>query len=339
MFLITQFLACAAIILYSGKKVARYGDVISEKTGLSGLWIGVVLLAVATSLPELFTGVGSILVIGAPDLTFGNLFGANMYNLFNIAMLDLMYRKEPLLSSVSQGQLLTAVMSLMPLSIAAAGILLGGHAISFQWAGVSYFSMLIFLSYVLSARQIFVYEASHRSIMRELKSEEDVVFKYNDVTLRKAVISYGIFAAVIAGAGIWLAWIGDAIAAFTGIGKSFVGSQLLGLATTLPEITVSIAALRLGAKEMAVANMLGSNLFNIAIIAVNDVMYRKNSIYCDVSKNHICTALFVILMTAVAAAAMIVKPKKKTKLGMSGYAILIVVLFIAGGYINFLINR
>lgn len=76
-----KFIICAALILFAGKRVAKYADIISEKTGLGGLWIGVVLVAVATSLPEIFTGVGSIIFIDAPNLTLGNLFGANTYNL------------------------------------------------------------------------------------------------------------------------------------------------------------------------------------------------------------------------------------------------------------------
>ncbi|KAF0154360.1 MAG: inner membrane protein, partial [Ignavibacteria bacterium] len=86
-----KFAVCTIIIFFSGKRVAKYGDVIAEKTGLGGLWIGVILVAIATSLPEIFTGVGSTLFVNAPDLTIGNLFGANTYNLLNIAALDFLH--------------------------------------------------------------------------------------------------------------------------------------------------------------------------------------------------------------------------------------------------------
>ncbi|MFA5275660.1 MAG: sodium:calcium antiporter, partial [Candidatus Omnitrophota bacterium] len=112
-----KFIVCAVIILISGKRVAKYGDAIAEKTGLGGLWIGVILVSIATSLPELFTGVGSTVFVNAPDLTVGNLFGANTYNLANISILDAMHKGGPLLSSVSTGQLLTAGLSLIPVVI------------------------------------------------------------------------------------------------------------------------------------------------------------------------------------------------------------------------------
>jgi cation:H+ antiporter len=125
MFLIwIKFIICSAIILFAGKRVARYGDIIAEKTGLGGLWIGVVLVAVTTSLPEIFTGVGCVSFVDAPDLTVGNLFGANTYNLLNISLLDFLHRGSPLLSSVSLGQLLTAGLSIIPLLVATLGIFL-----------------------------------------------------------------------------------------------------------------------------------------------------------------------------------------------------------------------
>ena len=92
-----KFIICAGLIFFAGKRVARYADVIAEKTGLSHLWIGVILVSIATSLPELFTGVGSVLFVGEPDLTVGNLVGANSYNLLNIGVLDMLNKGGPLL--------------------------------------------------------------------------------------------------------------------------------------------------------------------------------------------------------------------------------------------------
>ena len=335
-----NFIICAIIILYCGKRVAKYGDAIAEKTGLSGLWIGVILVSVATSLPELFTGISSTVFINAPNLTVGNLFGANTYNLANIAILDFLNKGTPLLSSVSTGQLLTAALSLVPLSIAVLGILLGSKVPELSFANISLFSVLILTAYLISTRIIFNFEKKEQRLCREIhKKKEKVLFKYDDFSLRQASIYYTIFAIMIAGSGIWLAYIGDDLARILGLGQNFIGSLFLGFATTLPEITVSISALRLGAKELAVANMLGSNLFNIAIIFVNDIMYRKSPIFTTLSQQHILTAFIVIIMTIIVGTGLILKPKNKTKLGLSGYAIALILVFILGNYINFLIGN
>ena len=331
-YLFVKFVICAAIILFAGKRVARYGDVIAEKTGLGGLWIGVVLVAVATSLPELFTGIGSTVFVNAPNLTAGNLFGANTYNLVNIATLDFLNKGSPLLSSVSTGQLLTAVLSLVPLSLAALGIFLDSKLPELSIANVSLCSILILASYLVCTRIIFKFEK--RGHPKESHKEE-VLLRYDNISLSRAVIYYSIFAVMIAGSGVWLAYIGDDLSRVLGLGQNFIGNLFLGFATTLPEITVSIAAIRLGAKEMAVANMLGSNLFNITIIFVNDLLYRQAPIFKVLAQQHIFTAFIVILMTLIVMAGLILKPGKKTRFGFSVYAILLIVVFLIGAYINF----
>ncbi|MDP1854189.1 MAG: hypothetical protein Q8L26_08335 [Candidatus Omnitrophota bacterium] len=333
-----KFFVCVTLIFFSGKRLARYADVVAEKTGLSGLWVGIILVSIATSLPELFTGIGSMIFVNAPDLTVGNLLGANTYNLANIAILDCINKGAPLLSLVSSGQLLTAILSLIPLSFTAVGIFLSRQFPQITFVNISAYSILIFISYLVSTRIIFRYEKRHQ-IVNEMHKEEKLILKYETISLRIAYIRYALFAVVIAGAGIWLAYLGDDLAKYLDLGQSFVGSLFLGFATTLPEITVSITALRLGAKELAVANMVGSNMFNMAIIFINDVFYRKASIFSVLSQQHIFTAFIVIFMTIIICSALILKPKKKTKLGISAYAIGLLIIFLIGMYINFLLNR
>lgn len=332
-----KFIICTIIILYCGKNVARYGDAIAEKTGLGGLWIGVILVSVATSLPELFTGVGSTVFVNAPNLTVGNLFGANTYNLVNIAILDFMNKGVPLLSAVSTGQLLTAVLSLIPLTIAALGIFLNSKLPEIAFMNISLYSILILASYLIVTRIIFKFEKKQQTI-KELSKEEKILFKYDNITLKTACIRYGLAALAIAGAGIWLAYIGDDLARLLNLGQNFIGSLFLGFATTLPEITVSIAALRLGAKELAVASMVGSNIFNITIIFLNDVLYRKAPIFSVLNQQHIFTAFIVVLMTVAVISGLILKPERKTKIGLSAYAMILIAIFVIGAYMNFILG-
>lgn len=338
-FVLIKFVICTVIILYCGKRVARYGDAIVEKTGLSGLWIGVILVSVATSLPELFTGIGSTIFVDSPNLTIGNLFGANTYNLVNIALLDFLHKGSPLLSLVSSGQLLTAAFSLIPLSIAAIGIFLSQTLPQPTIGGISIYSILILISYLVSVRIIFKFEKKQQQILKGLHEEEKALFKYGDISLKTVLIRYALAAAVIAGSGIWLAYIGSELSKTLTLDQSFVGSLFLGFTTTLPEITVSIAALRLGAKEMAVANMVGSNLSNMAIIFINDTLYRKAPIFTMLSQQHIFTAFVVIAMTVIVGAGLALKPKNKTIIGLSNYAIGLILVFVLGSYINFLMGN
>ncbi|MFH1622860.1 MAG: carbohydrate binding domain-containing protein [Candidatus Omnitrophota bacterium] len=327
-FIWIKFIVCTILILFAGKKIAKHGDVIAEKSGLGGLWTGLLLLAVATSLPEIFTGVGSIIFVGDPNLTGGNIFGANSYNLLNIAVLDFLNKEGPLLSMMSAGQLLTAWFSLVPLVIAGLGIFLSNAFSIPDIANISIFSILILASYILLTRKIFIFEKSQ-------KKNANPKIKYKDATLKNAILFYCISAFVIILAGIWLAYIGDELAKALRLNSSFVGNLFLGFTTTLPEIVVSIAALRLGAKEMAVANLLGSNLFNVTIFFINDLLYRKEAIFAALSLSHLFTCFKVIIMTLVVILAMILKPKRKTVMNLSWPTIILLIIFSIGAYMNF----
>jgi len=324
-----KFIICGIIIFFAGRAMARYADVIAEKTGLGGLWVGLILVAFATSLPELFTGVGSIVFMNAPDLTVGNIFGANSYNLLNIGLIDLLHRGGPILGAISSGQLLTAVLSLIPLMLAAAGIILrnaGFHP--FSVANIGIFTIAIFVSYCVITKVIYNFEK--KKTKKEPIAKES---KYEAVPLKTAYVRYGIAALAIMASGIWLAYIGKELSVILRLEESFVGSLLLGFATTLPEITVSIAALAIGAREIAVANMLGSNLFNTTIIFVDDVLYRKGPILEAVSADQILQASVVMAMTAVVIVAMITKPRRKI-FNVSWYVPVLFVIFLAGAYLN-----
>jgi cation:H+ antiporter len=338
MFLIwLKFVICAAIIFFAGRRLAKYADIIAEKTGLGGLWIGLILVATSTSLPEIFTGIGSIVFVDAPDLTVGNLFGANSYNLLNIVLLDFLHKGSPLLGVVSSGQLLTAGLSLIPLLIAMIGIFLSTPLPAFGIFHISIYSILILTAYLISARIIFRFE-KNQALLKELQEEREVVFKYKEFPLKKAFLFYGISASIIVIAGIWLAYIGEQLAQNLGWQRNFVGSLFLGFATTLPEITVSASAIYIGAKEMAVANMLGSNLFNMSIIFINDALYKKAHIFQSVSSNHIFSGLVVIFMTAIIITGLALKPKDKRIFGLSNYSIALIFVFILGAYINFVLG-
>jgi len=81
------FIICTAAIVYSGIKLSKYGDVIAEKTGLGRAWIGLVLMASVTSLPELVTGISSVTFAGVPDIAVGDVLGSCVFNMLIIALL------------------------------------------------------------------------------------------------------------------------------------------------------------------------------------------------------------------------------------------------------------
>jgi cation:H+ antiporter len=325
-----KFILCVLIIFFSGRAVARYGDIIARRTGLGGIWIGVVLLALVTSLPELFTGISAVTLVGAPDLTIGNLFGANAFNLLNLALLDIVYRNGSLLAAVSPVQRLTGWLSMALVLVAAVSIFISSHFSSMGIGWIGWYTPIIILLYLVFMWRIF------RSQQRQpppQAADQIAESDYGEIPMDRVYLYFAISAAFIIGAGIWLAIIGDEIATVTGWEESFVGSLLIGFTTTLPEITVSFAAMRMGAVDMAVANMIGSNLFNMTVIPIDDLLYLKGPVLASVSVNHLLTASIVVVMTGIFIAGLRFKPKRFLRL--SWYNLTLIALFLLQAYLGY----
>jgi len=122
-----KFTLCLIIILFAGTRLARYGDAIAEKTGLGRIWIGLVLLAVITSVPELVTGISSVALVKLPDLAVGDLLGSCIFNLAILALLDILYRPGPVLSQASPRNMRSAGIAILLTAVAAGGILAWGR--------------------------------------------------------------------------------------------------------------------------------------------------------------------------------------------------------------------
>ncbi|MBI4822755.1 MAG: sodium:calcium antiporter [Nitrospirae bacterium] len=252
------FIICTALIVYSGTKLSKYGDIIAEKTGLGRVWIGVVLMASVTSLPELVTGISSVTFAGVPEIAVGDVLGSCAFNLLILAFLDALYRQMPISAKAHQGQILSAGFGLLLLGIVAMSLFLTSSTPSFGWIGP--YSLLIVLIYLIAMRLVYSYEK--RQLSAYIK-ERAVELKYNDIPTKTAVLNYGINAVIVIVAAAFLPKIGEGIARITGLGQTFVGNIFIAVSTSLPEIIVSISAVRIDAVDLAIGNLFGSNIFNI----------------------------------------------------------------------------
>ncbi len=325
-----KFLLCLVIVVFAGIKLARYGDVIAEKTGLGGVWVGLLLMATATSLPELFAGISAVALVGVPDLAMGDAFGSNLFNLVIIALLDILHRQGPLLTRVGTGQALVGGLSILLIAFATTSIFFSLNVSGLGLGWVSIFTPLLVLLYLFSLRKAFHHERSQHGQPIE---EGEMTPSYAEISLPRAYIYYSIAAVFIIAGAAWLAFVGEEITEVTGWGATFVGSLFLAAVTSAPEVVVSITALRLGAADMAVANMLGSNMFNMGIVlAGDDLFYRAGPLFADVSIKHVFSGLIAILMTCVVIVGLTSPSRRKTLPGVSWYAIALIVLYVLGFY-------
>ena len=144
---------CTSVIVYAGTRLSKYGDIIAEKTGLGGTWIGVVLLASVTSLPELVTGISSVTYAGVPDIAIGNVIGACVFNMLILAILDAVYRPMPVLSKALQGNILSAGFGIFLLSTVAISLFLGNRFFPLGWIGL--YTPLLVLIYLYAMRLVY----------------------------------------------------------------------------------------------------------------------------------------------------------------------------------------
>jgi len=326
-----KFIICSAVIVFAGTKSARYADTIAEKTGLGRIWIGLLLLAVMTSMPELITGVSAVALVGdggRPDLGVGTLFGSCVFNISIMAILDVMSRAGPVLNVVSTRQMATAGMGIL-LGGIICGTVLGGtgwSGLSLGWVGVS--SIVVFVLYILGAFGLSRME-------RKMHTPAEVDPEAGKGSIKSVSIKFALAAVAVIGAGIWISYIGDEIAAVTGWGMSFVGSLLLAITTSLPELVVAISAFRLGAVDMAMANILGANILDLSYIFILDIFYSKGPILANISQANAVTIGVIMAMSSVIIIALLFRQKRKTFRVISWYSILLIGLYLYGAYALF----
>jgi cation:H+ antiporter len=322
-----KFLSSLLIILFAGTKLARYGDAIGEKTGLGRVWIGLVLLAAVTTMPELVTGVTAVTLVEKPDLALGNFLGSCIFNLAIIAVLDMLYRSAPLLSRAKTRHLLPAGMGILLILLIVGSILTGDtfFGLALGWVGIS--SIIIFIGYLLAIRHMFRSERYHQP-----QPIEPVSLSYEELDNKTVYLRFTLVALAIISAGIWLAFIGSEIATTYSWSASFVGSLFLAFATSMPELVVAIAAIRLGAIDMAVAGILGANMLNLANLFIVDIFYRQGPILSSVENDHLITAVVAMLMTLVVIGGIRFRQKQKTFRFISWYAVALIGLYLLGFY-------
>ncbi len=316
-----KFIISLIIIFYCGRKLSQYGDILSDKTGLGKGFIGVILLGAITSLPELITTISSVKFVKEVDLAWGNILGSNLLNLTVLSFCDIFIRKNQAIRIFDKGNVLTACLSIIITAIATLGIITGKDYIFFKTFSI--YTIFILAVYIFGSFILY------RNAKKEKQSFSDSEIE-ETVTLQKIIFVFLINAILIVAAGISITYACDEIAKLTGLGATFVGSLFLALATSLPEIVVSVSAIRIGAISMAGGNILGSNFFNVSILGFSDFFYHSGSgsLYTDASHVNLLTSTIFIIVTSIVVSGMIYRSERRfMKLGVDSIIVIILYLF------------
>ncbi|MGZ8907162.1 MAG: sodium:calcium antiporter [Methylobacter sp.] len=194
----------------------------------------------------------------------------------------------------------------MLLGFTAFNLVLYQHGINLSFWHIGIYSPIIMLFYIFAMRTVFRYEKAQR---REVV--EEIADRYPTIGLSKALTGFTLAAVVVVLAGTRLPVTAEYLAEAMGWQRSFVGTVFVALATSLPEVAVTLSALRLGALDMAISDLLGSNLFDLAIIAIDDMAYLKGPLLANVSPVHLVTIQSAIMMTGIAIVGLLYRPQQR----------------------------
>lgn len=280
----------AALVFVVASRLIRQADVLATTTGLGRAWIGAVVLAAVTSLPEVLLNL-SAGWLEAPDVGLGDLLGATLTNMVVLALLDLLVGRRRVLHAVAVQQAVLGGLGLVLTMVLGLALLTG------PWGRVAHMGGE---SFVIAA----LYLGGMWLVYRAVVPSEGPKGRHRGRAWRAAA-GVGSGAAGLAVLTPVLVVAAEALAQEANLTATFVGTVLVGLTTTLPETTTTVAALRLGAPDLAVANVFGSSAFNSAVVAVLDASYRRGPALAAVAADHQISVLLAALCMALGVMAIL----------------------------------
>ena len=319
---VLTLLASGVLLVLAGAVLTRAADVMAERTGIGRLWIGSVLLAGATSLPELATDVSAVRM-GAPDLAAGDLFGSSMANMLILACLGLLPPSGRVFRDATPGHALTACLAIV--LNAAAGAFVLARLGAGDWA-VGPESILLLLGFVAGMRVVYAHRPPTVPLVPGPVATPPPA---TPAPLPRALLHFGLASLAVLAVAPLFASSAERIATLTGLGSTFVGTWLVGLSTSLPEVVTSLAALRIGAVDLAIGNLFGSNAFNMGIFFAMDLAHPGGSIFGVLDTSHAISALMAVVLMAVGLAAIVLRGEGRVRLLEPGSA-LILILYAGG---------
>jgi cation:H+ antiporter len=286
-----QFVITAAVIVFAATLLAKYGDAIAIRTKLGGMFVGTLLLAGVTSLPEVLTTISAIRE-EAPDLAAGNLLGSCMFNMLLLAVLDLTHVKQRLLRKAAFKHALSGGLAMFMIGLAVFFIL-ADIDIQIGWVGVD--SLVLLFVYMAG---IYLVQHNPLSVDRHTTAPR-IEVPEGIPSLRRALIGFGLASGILIIVTPLMVSSSLDIAEITGLGTTFVGTTLVALVTSLPELVTTISAVKYGANDMAIGNLFGSNLFNIAAFGLTDFFYLGGRFMGVVNPAFVLVGLLGLIMTGM----------------------------------------
>ena len=313
--ILLEIVLAGLIVVGSGSKLSILADKVADKYGLGGAWVGALLLATVTSLPEVVSGCTAV-AIGQPDMAFAAIYGSCSFNIVLIVLFNALIGGGSILHGKGRNHALSSSFGIVLITTS-----LGCIVLVDKFAGQQnvvgtielVVAVLIALVYPTCMRMVFKTE-------KELALESDPIIPI--ASTERLIPKVVIFSVILVASAWWMARTGDVLAdhhiELIGgpLGATFVGVLFLAIATSLPEIVTGLAAVRLGNLDMALGNIFGSNMFNIFVfpmLKVTSLVSGQETLMgegnFDFTRN-LFAGMLPILLTAVVVGGLSYRTKR-----------------------------
>ncbi|WP_127844736.1 sodium:calcium antiporter [Psychroflexus aestuariivivens] len=325
---ISIFIISTIIIIFAGTTLTKYADQLANKTGIGQAFVGAVFLGGVTSIAGIITSVSSA-YNNHPELAISNAIGGIAAQTIFLSIADISYRKINLehasasLANLMQGVLLIGLLTL---------VILGIVSPNFTVFNIHPISYIIIIVYLVGSRMIAV--AKEKPMWNpkitvstvEDKPDKEAI---EDINLKNLIIKFVLLSVLVGGSGYAIAMSGITISNETDLGEGFVGSLMTAVATSLPELIVTLAAVRQKALALAVGNVIGGNSFDVLFVAFSDIAYQDGSILHNIQTDQSFIIALTMLMVSVLVMGLLHRQRKGIA-NIGWESTLILALYIIG---------
>lgn len=272
------FLFLAGLTVFLSFRLSYYADLLNKTTNISGVFIGGILLAGITSLPELVTCLSSIF-LNNPYLAIGDILGSNFFNIAMMCFFDILFIKTMFYNYTKNRYYLIYVLLILNYLIM---YLFMGGTFNLEIFNIGLPSFIIIITYIFYLKNA-----------KEEETKKEVITIKEHVLLKFFLV--GLFMVIVS---ILLTLVVNLIAGKNpNVASSFIGAILLGITTSMPEVITFIALVKMKSFDLALSDIIGSNLFNLLILAIGDIFLKNKEIYYFVDKESMFLLIFGLILT------------------------------------------
>ena len=272
------FLFLAGLTVFLSFRLSYYADLLNKTTNISGVFIGGILLAGLTSLPEFVTCLSSIF-LNNPYLAIGDILGSNFFNIAMMCFFDILFIKTMFYNYTKNRYYLIYVLLILNYIIM---YLFMGGTFNLEIFNIGLPSFIIIITYIFYLKNA-----------KEEETKKEVITTKEHVLLKFFLV--GLFMVIVS---ILLTLVVNLIAGKNpNVASSFIGAILLGITTSMPEVITFIALVKMKSFDLALSDIIGSNLFNLLILAIGDIFLKNKEIYYFVDKESMFLLIFGFILT------------------------------------------